>query len=82
MFQEAFITIFVIILFGFLADFIILDWLIVGTLTPDFVIIPGTEYMREKEYKDFRLYHAKGHVKGLVLIFILSLILAVIVWLI
>ncbi|MFW9935539.1 MAG: hypothetical protein ACFFDU_08605 [Candidatus Thorarchaeota archaeon] len=81
LFQEAFLTIFVIVLFGFLADFMILDWLIVGTLTPDFVIIPGTEHMRDKEYKAFRLYHAKGHVKGLLLIVILSLILALLVWL-
>ncbi len=67
-------------MFGFLADYIILDFLIVGTLTPDFVILHGTEHMREKEYKDFRKYHAKGHIKGLLLIIILSLILAALVW--
>ena len=77
---DAFLTIFVILLFGFLADYIILDFLIVGTLTPDFVILPGTEHMREKEYKDFRKYHAKGHIKGLLLIIMLSLILAALVW--
>ena len=77
---DAFLTVFVILMFGFLADYIILDFLIVGTLTPDFVILPGTEHMREKEYKDFRKYHAKGHIKGLLLIIILSLILAALVW--
>lgn len=79
-FLDAFLSVFVILIFGFLADYIILDFLIVGTLTPDFVILPGTEHMREKEYKDFRKYHAKGHIKGLLLIVILSLLLAAIVW--
>ncbi len=79
-FLDAFLSVFVILIFGFLADYIILDFLIVGTLTPDFVILPGTEHMREKEYKDFRKYHAKGHIKGLLLIVILSLLLAAVVW--
>ena len=77
---NAFLTIFVIFLFGFLADYFILDWLIVGTLTPDWVILPGTEHMREKEYKDFRVYHARGHLKGLLLVVLLSVGLAAIVW--
>ncbi|MFX1539150.1 MAG: hypothetical protein ACFFBX_00015 [Promethearchaeota archaeon] len=79
-FLDAFLSVFVILIFGFLADYIILDFLIVGTLTPDFVILPGTEHMRDKEYKDFRKYHAKGHIKGLLLIVILSLLLAAVVW--
>ncbi len=78
---DAFLTIFVIVLFGFLADYIILDWLIVGTITPDWVILPGTEHMREKEYKAFRSYHAKGHLRGLLLLVIISLVLAAFVWL-
>ena len=79
LFLEAFLNAFIILLFGFLADFIILDWLIVGTITPDFVILPGTEHMREKEYKDFRYYHTKGHLKGLILIVTLALIIAAVV---
>jgi hypothetical protein len=78
----AFLTVFVILLFGFLADYIILDFLIVGTITPDWVLLQGTEHMRDKEYKDFRKYHAKDHLKGVVLIAFLSLILSVIVWII
>ena len=77
---DAFLTAFIILLFGFLADFVILDWLIVGTITPDFVILPGTEHMRDKEYKDFRYYHAKGHLKGLILIVVLALVVAMIVF--
>ncbi len=49
-------------MFGNVADLVLLDWIIVGTLTPKFVIIPGTEDMKEKEYKDFRISHAKGHI--------------------
>ncbi len=60
----AFINIFGILMFGNIADFLILDLLIVGTITPRFVILPGTEDLKETEYKEFRKYHAKGHVKG------------------
>lgn len=76
---DAFLNVFGVWMFGFMADFLILDLLIVGTITPKFVIIPGTEHMKDKEYKDFRRYHAKGHAKGLILLAIVSLIIAVIV---
>ena len=68
------------ILDGFLADFVILVWLIVGIMTSDFVILPGTVHMRDKEYKDLRYYHAKGHLKGLILIVVLALVVAMIVF--
>lgn len=73
---DAFLNFFGIVMFGNLADFLILDWLIVGTITPEWVIIPGTEHMRDKEYKEFRGYHARGHVRALPMLAILSLILA------
>ena len=73
---DAFLNIFGIVMFGNIADFVILDLLIVGTITPNWVIIPGTEHMRDKEYKDFRRYHAKGHARALILLVILSLIFA------
>jgi hypothetical protein len=79
---DAFLNTFGVIMFGFMADLIILDLLIVGTLTPKFVIIAGTEDMKEKEYKDFRLYHAKAHVKGLLLLAVVSLVIGVIVHLV
>jgi hypothetical protein len=77
---DAFINTFGVLMFGFLSDLLILDLLIVGTITPKFVIIPGTESMKEKEYKDFRLYHAKAHVKGLFLLGIVSFVIALIVY--
>ena len=73
---DAFLNFFGIVMFGNLADFLILDWLIVGTITPEWVIIPGTEHMRDKEYKEFRGYHARGHVRALPVLAMLSLILA------
>lgn len=73
---DAFLNFFGIVMFGNVADFVILDLLIVGTITPDWVIIPGTEGMRDKEYKDFRLFHAKGHARALPLLAVLSLIFA------
>ena len=72
--MDAFLNFFGIMMFGNFADLVILDTLIVGTITPDWVIIPGTEHMRDKEYKDFRLYHAKGHVYGTILMAVLSLV--------
>ena len=74
---DAFLNIFGLGLFGTAADLFLLDWLIVGTITPDFVIIPGTEHMRDKEYKDFRVYHGKAHIRGTIALAILSLIIAV-----
>jgi len=73
---DAFLNAFGIFMFGNFADLVILDWLIVGTITPDFVVIPGTEHMREKEYKDFRLFHAKGHVWGTIGMSVISLVIA------
>ncbi len=76
---DAFTNTFGVLMFFFLSDFIILDWLVVGTITPKFVIIPGTESMKEKEYKNFRLYHTKAHIRGFFLVILLSFIIAVIV---
>jgi len=78
-FFTAFFNIFGILMFGNVADLVILDWIIVGTITPKFVIIPGTEDMKDKEYKDFRFSHAKGHVWGTFFMAVLSLLLALII---
>ena len=78
-FLDAFLNIFGLVMFGTFADLVILDWLIVGTITPDWVIIPGTEHMRDKEYKEFRGYHARGHARALPVLIILSLIIAALI---
>ena len=78
-FLTAFLNIFGVYMFGNIADLVILDWLIVGTITPQFVIIPGTEHMKDKEYKDFRISHAKGHIWGTIFMALLSLLMALVV---
>ncbi|MBN1216807.1 MAG: hypothetical protein JXA99_15375 [Candidatus Lokiarchaeota archaeon] len=81
-FLTVFFNIFIMIMFANIADYVLLDWLIVATITPKFVIIPGTEHMKNKEYKEFRIYHAIAHLKGTIFLIILSIILALIFWLI
>jgi hypothetical protein len=76
---EAFLNFYGITLIGSFAEFIVLDFLIVGTITPNFVVIPGTEHMRDKEYKEFRLYHFKGHLRSIVTLAIVSFIAAVMI---
>jgi hypothetical protein len=73
---DAFLNIFGIMMFGTFGDLVILDWLIVGTITPNWVIIPGTEDMRDTAYKDFRKYHGKAHIRGTIIMAVLSLIIA------
>ncbi|MDP4092660.1 MAG: hypothetical protein Q8920_04795 [Bacillota bacterium] len=52
-------------------DLLIMDWLIFCTLTPKFLIIPGTE--NNPAYKDFK-FHLKGDLgKGTVLAFICAI---------
>jgi hypothetical protein len=73
---DAFLNLFGIMMFGTFGDLVILDLLIVGTITPDWVIIPGTEDMRDTAYKDFRKYHGKAHIRGTIIMAVLSLIIA------
>jgi hypothetical protein len=47
-----------------LVDWLILDWLIFCTITPDFLIIPGTEGM--EGYKDYA-FHFRAFLVGTVL---------------
>ncbi|TFG32142.1 hypothetical protein EU528_04360 [Candidatus Thorarchaeota archaeon] len=75
-FLEAFLNTFGVLMIGNLADWLFLDMIIVGTWTPDWVIIPGTESMKETAYKDFRIEHTKGHIYGTIAMAIISLIIA------
>lgn len=76
---SAFLNIFGIFMFANIADLIILDILIVGTITPKWVVIPGTEDLVDTEYKAFRKYHAKGHVKGSLIMAGVCLLIAIII---
>jgi hypothetical protein len=61
-----------------IVDWLILDWLIFCTLTPHFVIIPGSEGMAE--YKDYG-FHFRGFLHGTVFSILGGLIIAGIVFL-
>jgi hypothetical protein len=74
-FGTAFLNILVMVFLANIGDVIILDWLIVNTITPGFVVIPGTE---KEDYKDFS-HHYKGHIKAACIQLALCAILAAIV---
>ena len=57
---SAFLNIFGLFMFANIADLVILDILIVGTITPKWVVIPGTEDLVDTEYKAFRNTMQKG----------------------
>ena len=76
---DAFLNAFGVLMIGNLFDWLILDMIIVGTWTPDWVIISGTEHMRNTEYKAFRIEHTIGHVYGTIAMAVLSLMIALVV---
>jgi len=59
-----------------LVDLLLLDWLMFCTITPKFVVIPGTEGM--EGYKDY-FYHFKASIIGTVLSVVAGLVIAGIV---
>jgi hypothetical protein len=59
-----------------LVDWLILDWLIVCTITPKFVVIPGTEGMAG--YKNYAL-HFKGFLVGTGVSVVMGVLIAVLV---
>ena len=65
----------VLLLFN-LVDLLIMDWLIVCTITPTFMVIPGTEGMAG--YKDYG-QHFRGFLIGTGFSVVLSLLLATLV---
>ncbi|MCK4975777.1 MAG: hypothetical protein KAS36_02455, partial [Anaerolineales bacterium] len=75
-FWTAFLNVFALVFLATLGDLIILDWLIVNTITPKFVIIPGTE---KADYQDFS-HHYKAHARSAFVLILLSIIFAGIVW--
>ncbi len=60
-----------------LVDWLLLDWLMFCTITPKFVIIPGTEGMAS--YKDYG-FHFRGFIIGTLLSVIGALVIAGIVF--
>ena len=58
-----------------LLDLILLDWFLLMTLKPKFMILPGTEGMAG--YRDY-MFHFRKFLNGIVFTFILALIVTVI----
>ena len=60
-------------------DLIIMDWLLVCTITPDWLILPGTKGCRG--YKDYK-FHFIGFLQGCIYISITALLMAGLAYLI
>ena len=72
-FLPAFIHIFVILSVFNLLDWLVLDWLIVVTIRPKFIVLPGTEGMAG--YSDYA-FHFRGFLIGIPITLAGSLFLA------
>lgn len=68
--------IYILAMIGNVFDLLVLDWLVICFITPQLIVIPGTE--GNTGYKDY-LFHFRGFLKGVLITFVLSLILACIV---
>ena len=75
-FWTAFLNVFALVFLATLGDLVILDWFIINKITPEFVMIPGTEKV---DYQDFS-HHYKAHARAAVPLVLLCIILAGIVW--
>ncbi|MDX1377333.1 MAG: hypothetical protein R3307_00675 [Anaerolineales bacterium] len=71
----AFLNLFAMFIMGTIGDLVILDWLIVSKITPEFVIIPGTT---KEDYRDFS-HHYKAQVKATLIIIPILLVIALII---
>jgi hypothetical protein len=74
-FAIAFLNVFVMFLFFTFGDLVLLDWLVIARITPEFVIIPGSV---KADYKDFT-HHYKAHARAAIPITALCLIIAAVV---
>lgn len=72
-FQDAVVHLFVMFSVFNLLDWLVLDWLIVVTICPSFMILPGTEGLAG--YKDYGI-HFRGFVIGMGITVVASVLLA------
>ena len=72
-FLAAFIHLFVMFSAFNLLDWLVLDWLIVVTIRPRFMILPGTEGLAG--YEDYG-FHFHGFLIGMVITFVASILIA------
>jgi len=74
-FWIAFLNVLVMVFLAYLVDLVILDWLIVSKITPQFVIIPGTT---KADYKDFS-HHYRSQIRAAPILVLVCLILSAVV---
>ncbi len=60
-----------------LVDLLLIDWLLICTITPKFAVIPGTEGMAG--YKDY-VFHLRGFLIGILISVVTGLLIAGIVF--
>jgi hypothetical protein len=75
-FLQLFLHAFGVVFIFNLVDLLVLDWLMFCTITPKFIVIPGTEGMRA--YKDY-LFHFKASLLGTGISILSGLVIAGIV---
>ncbi|HZR38783.1 MAG TPA: hypothetical protein VFB12_01615 [Ktedonobacteraceae bacterium] len=75
-FLEVFLSAFGVLFLFNLVDLLVMDWLIVCTITPKFLVIPGTEGMAG--YKNYAM-HFKGLLIGTGVSVVLSLLFTTLV---
>lgn len=74
-FEIAVIHLLVLVLLTSFFDTVVLDWFIISNVTPEFVIIPGSDV---EDYKDFS-HHYRGHAKATIILIVSCIIIAVVV---
>ena len=75
-FFTTFVHLFVMFSVFNLLDWLVLDWLIVVTIRPSFIILPGTEGLAG--YADYR-FHFRGFLIGTVITLVTSILVAAVV---
>jgi hypothetical protein len=74
-FIDAFLHLLILMTLFTFGDLVLLDWLLISKITPNFVIIPGSE---AEDYKDFT-HHYWSHLRAAVIMVILSAVIAILV---
>ena len=74
-FWTAFLNVLFMVFLAYLGDLVVLDWLIVSKITPDFVVIEGTE---KAEYKDFS-HHYTAQIRAAPVLVVVCLVFAAVV---
>ena len=72
-FLDVALSVFLIIQVFNIVDLLFIDWLLIATFRPSFVVFPGTEHLTG--YRDYGFYF-RGFVKGVVGSLIVSVIIA------